>query len=399
MRRMKIARHFRNASFLPQVKERPEGGMGTGNLKTLTQRILSPAGITLNGDSPWDLQVKDELFYHRVLSEGSLGLGESYMDGWWECEELDTFFAKLIPTDPEAKLKKNLRFLLYTLGAVILNPGRKSHALQIGERHYDKGNELFKNMLDKRMVYSCGYWKDAHNLDEAQEAKLELVCRKLGLKAGDRVLDIGCGWVSFAKYAAEKYDVEVVGITVSKEQLSLGQELCRGLPVELRLQDYRDIEGRFDRIVSVGMFEHVGYKNYRAYMEKARQCLKDGGLFLLQCIGSNISHVAGDPWLERYIFPNSLIPSLKQMTTSLEGLFTVEDLDNFGFYYDATLMSWFKNFNNNWDKLKGLYGERFYRMWKYYLLSCAGAFRCRWLQVWQFVLSPRGVPGGYEQIC
>jgi cyclopropane-fatty-acyl-phospholipid synthase len=397
--RMKIARHFGNASFLPQGKERPEGGMGTGNLKTLTQSILSPAGITLNGDSPWDLQVKDERFYRRVLSEGSLGLGESYMDGWWECEELDTFFAKLIPTNPEAKLKKNLRFLLYTLGAVMLNPGRKSHAFQIAERHYDKGNELFKKMLDKRMVYSCGYWKDAHNLDEAQEAKLELVCRKLGLKAGDRVLDIGCGWGSFAKYAAEKYDVKVVGITVSNEQLSLGQELCRGLPVELRLQDYRDVEERFDRIVSVGMFEHVGYKNYRAYMEKARQCLKDGGLFLLHSIGSNISHVAGDPWLERYIFPNSLIPSLKQMTTSMEGLFTVEDLDNFGFHYDATLMSWFRNFNNNWDELKGLYGERFYRMWKYYLLSCAGTFRCRWLQVWQFVLSPGGVPGGYERIC
>lgn len=396
---MKSVRHFGDTSYLPQSKDKPEGGISRGNLKTLTQEILSPAGITLNGDSPWDLRVIDERFYPRVLREGSLGLGESYMDGWWECQELDTFFAKLVPTDPEAKLKKNLRLFLHTLGTVMLNPGRKSHAFQIGERHYDKGNELFKNMLDKRMAYSCGYWKDARNLDEAQEAKLELICRKLGLKAGDRVLDIGCGWGSFAKYAAEKYDVEVVGITVSKEQLSLGRELCRGLPVELRLQDYRDVDERFDHIVSVGMFEHVGLKNCRTYMEKANQCLKDDGLFLLHFIGSNTSDVACDPWLDRYIFPNSLIPSLKQVATSVEGLFTVEDLHNFGYYYDATLMSWFQNFNNNWDKLKDQYGARFYRMWKYYLLSSAGAFRSRWLQVWQFVLSPKGVHGGYYRIC
>ncbi len=396
---MKSARHLGKTRFLPESDEGREGEAGRGNLKAVTQEILSPAGITLNGNNPWDLRVKDERFYHRVLAEGSLGLGESYMDDWWDCEALDTFFAKLIPTDPEAKLKKNLRLLFHTLEAVILNSGRKSHAFEIGERHYDKGNDLFKNMLDRRMVYSCGYWKDAGDLDEAQEAKLELICRKLGLKAGDRVLDIGCGWGSFARYAAEKYGVAVVGITVSREQLSLGRELCRGLPVELRLQDYRDVRERFDHIVSVGMFEHVGVKNYRTYMERACRCLKEGGLFLLHCIGSNISTVATDPWVDKYIFPNSLIPSLKQISTALEGLFTVENLQNLGFHYDATLMSWFRNFDSAWPVLKGRYGERFYRMWKYYLLSSAGAFRCRSHQVWQFVLSKEGVPGGYFPIC
>jgi cyclopropane-fatty-acyl-phospholipid synthase len=384
---------------LDRLDRRAERGTGEGNLKTVTQEILSSAGIRLNGDRPWDLQVRDERFFHRVIKEGSLGLGESYMDGWWDCEELDAFFARLVPKDPEAELKKNLHLLLYALGAKIFNSGRKSHAFQIGERHYDIGNDLFERMLDRRMVYSCGYWKDAHNLDEAQEAKLELICEKLGLKAGDRVLDIGCGWGSFAKYAAEKYGVEVVGITVSKEQLSLGRELCRGLPVELRLQDYRDVTERFDHIVSVGMFEHVGLRNYRTYMEKTSQCLKEDGLFLLHTIGNNISEVACDPWLDKYIFPNALIPSLKQITTAAEGLFMVENLQNFGFYYDATLMAWFRNFNDNWHLLKDRYGERFYRMWKYYLLSSAGAFRCRGLQVWQFVLSKKGVPAGYVAIC
>lgn len=394
---MKSAGDFGNTSFFPQSKDKPEGTKSRGTAKTLTQEVLSPAGIVLNGSNPWDLQVRDDRFYHQVLRDGSTGLGESYMDGWWECEELDTLFAKLLPTDPEAKLRKNVRLLFYILGSVLHNPGKKSHAFQIGKRHYDIGNDLFRNMLDKRMVYSCGHWKDARNLEEAQEAKLELICRKLGLKAGDRILDIGCGWGSFAKYAAEKYDVEVVGITVSKEQFSLGQQLCRGLPVELRLQDYRDVNERFDHIVSVGMFEHVGLKNYRTYMEIVRQCLKDGGLFLLHSIGSNISHVANDPWLDRYIFPNSLIPSLKQVTSSFEGLFTLENLENLGLYYDPTLMSWFKNFNNNWHRLKDMYDEKFYRMWKYYLLSSAGAFRSRWLQVWQFVLSREGIPNGYSR--
>jgi cyclopropane-fatty-acyl-phospholipid synthase len=320
------------------------------------------------------------------------------VDGWWECERLDAFFARVMPTKPEERVKKNWSLLFHILSNAIFNPVRKSKAFQIGEKHYDRGNELFNAMLDERMVYSCAYWKDAGTINAAQEAKLELICRKLGLKPGDRILDIGCGWGSLAKYAAENYKVHVVGITVSKEQVSLGRELCKGLPVEIKLQDYRDVDERFDHIVSVGMFEHVGYKNYRIYMEKVHNCLKSGGLFLLHTVGSDVSCKAVDPWLGKYIFPNSLIPSMKQITASIEGLFILEDVGNIGFNYDATIMSWFENFNKNWDKLKGRYDRSFYRMWKYYLLSCAGTFRARCLQVWQIVLSKHGVPGGYSPI-
>jgi cyclopropane-fatty-acyl-phospholipid synthase len=372
--------------------------MAGDKLKSMVQEILSPAGITLNGEQPWDIQVRDEGFYARILRDGSLGLGESYMDGWWECGHLDEFFAKILLTQPREKLKKNWRLYLHIFGAVIRNAGRKSKALEVGKRHYDIGNELFKRMLDKRMVYSCAYWKDARNLDDAQDAKLELICNKLGLKSGDRILDIGCGWGGFAKYAAEKYKVEVVGITVSKEQVSLGRELCQGLPVEIRLQDYRDINETFDHIVSVGMFEHVGYKNYRTYMERVHSCLKDDGLFLLHTIGDNVSCVSMDPWLARYIFPNSLIPSMKQISAAIEGLFIIEDLHNIGINYDATLTSWFQNFDHNWDTLKGCFDQRFYRMWKYYLLSSSGAFRSRCLQVWQILLSKKGIPGGFNPI-
>lgn len=369
--------------------------MKTDVLKGIVQDILSPAGIIINGSQPWDIQIRNDKFYQRVLSDGSLGLGEAYMDGWWECARLDDFFCRLIPSQPEDRMKKNWKLLFHILGSTIVNRGSKSRAFRVGERHYDIGNDLFRNMLDRRMVYSCAYWNESENLNDAQEAKLDLICRKLGLHPGDRVLDIGCGWGSFAKYAAEKYDVKVVGITVSREQIELGRELCAGLPVEIRLQDYRNVDSRFNHVVSIGMFEHVGCRNYRTYMATVHRCLKDGGLFLLHTIGNNRTKVTNDPWLDTYIFPNSLIPSMKQISASIEKLFVVEDWHNFSADYDPTLIAWFKNFDSGWDKLKEKYDERFYRMWKYYLLSCAGLFRSRYMQVWQIVFSKKGVPGGY----
>lgn len=364
-------------------------------LRQRIEEILSAAGIAINGPNPYDIRIKDERFYKRIITDGSLGLGESYMDGWWDCESLDGFFCKLMPTDPQDKVRKDLKLIALSL---IFNLNRKSRAFQIGEWHYDLDNDLYQRMLDKRMLYSCGYWKDADNLDDAQEAKLDLICRKLHLQPGDRILDIGCGWGGLVKYAAEKYRVEAVGITVSKKQAELAKEHCEGLPIEIRLQDYRDLNERFDHIVSVGMFEHVGHKNYRTYMQTVHKCLRDDGLFLLHTIGDSYSKVAMEPWFDKYIFPNSLIPSMKQISASAEKLFVIEDWHNFGAYYDPTLMSWFNNFDRNWGTLRQNYDDRFYRMWKYYLLSCAGTFRARCSQVWQIVMSKKGVPGGYHSI-
>jgi cyclopropane-fatty-acyl-phospholipid synthase len=246
------------------------------------------------------------------------------------------------------------------------------------------------------MNYSCGYWRDASSLDEAQENKLDLICRKLYLKPGMRILDIGCGWSAFGKYAAEKYDAQVVGITVSKEQVALGKELCKGLPVEVRLQDYRDVNEKFDRIVSVGMIEHVGYKNYREYFNVAAKNLKDSGMFLLHTIGDVVSTKNTDAWTHKYIFPNGMLPSVAQLGKAVEGIFVMEDWHNFGADYDKTLMAWYNNFIHGWNELKNNYSERFFRMWEYFLLSSAGAFRARNRnQLWQIVLSRNGVPGGY----
>ncbi len=366
----------------------------TGN-RNRVQQLLIPADIRLNGDRPWDIRVNDDRFFSRLLSGGSMAAGESYMAGWWDCPALDQFFDRVL----RARIDKQLlswRWLWAILIARLFNYQKTSRAFLIG-RHYDTGNQLFSRMLDRRMIYSCGYWEKASNLDEAQETKLELVCRKLQLQPGMRLLDIGCGWGGTARYAAERYGVEVVGITVSGEQAEVAKTLCRGLPVEIRLQDYRELNEKFDRIVSIGMFEHVGYQNYRPFMQIVRKNLKSDGLFLLHTIGGNCSVSRCDPWIEHYIFPNSMLPSAKQIATAMEGLFVLEDWHCFGQDYDRTLMAWHDNFEKAWPDLRHDYDEPFYRMWRYYLLLCAGAFRARSNQLWQLLLSPQGVRGGYRR--
>ncbi len=348
--------------------------------------LAKKAGITINGNNPYDVVVHDKRFYNRVLGQGSIGLGESYVDGWWDSEDLSEFFNHIF----RAGLEKEIfswNTLPIILKSIIFNAGSRAKSFRIGEAHYDIGNELYEEMLDKRMVYTCGYWKDAKSLDDAQEAKLDLACRKIGLKAGMKVLDIGCGWGSFAKFAVEKYGAEVVGVTVSKKQVELAKKLCKGLSVDIQYKDYRDVDGEFDAIVSLGMFEHVGGKNYRTYMEKTHELLKDDGKFLLHTIGCNNPAYSFDPWIAKYIFPGGVLPTVSQIGKSMQSLFVMEDWHNFGADYDRTLMAWFENFDKNWDSIKDNYSKRFYRMWKYYILASAGSFRSRENQLWQIVLS------------
>jgi cyclopropane-fatty-acyl-phospholipid synthase len=352
--------------------------------------LLSQAGVAVGGKNPWDIVVHDHRFYARVLRRQNLGLGEAYMDGWWDCPRLDEFFSRVFKSRIDAAVKSRLSHLAHLLPWLLFNLQSKARAHIITRRHYDLDNQLFLSFLDPYNQYSCAFFNGTGDLGEAQQKKLELICRKIGICQSDHVLDIGCGWGGFAKYAAEKYGCTVTAANISKEQLRYAKEFCRGLPVRFLECDYRDIPGRFDKIVSVGMFEHVGWKNYRTFMRVVYCCLKNDGVFLLHTIGGNESTHYCDPWITKYIFPNGMLPSIAQISRSVEGLFAVEDWHNLGPNYDKTLMAWNTNFQNAWPRLHERYDDRFKRMWEYYLLSCAGAFRARSNQVWQIVLTKYG---------
>lgn len=366
--------------------------------KSKIQSLLSIAQITVNGPEPWDIQVKDESLYNRLLSAGSVGLGESYMDGWWWAKSLEQFFTRLVKSRIEEHISWNIPTLLLFLKSSFLNMQTLRRSKKVAREHYDIGNDLYMAFLDPYNQYTCGYFKNTEDLNTAQEQKLDLICRKLMLKPQDRVLDIGCGWGGFSKFASERHGCHVTGVSISEEQIRYAREFCKGLPVDIKYADYRNLSGKYDKILICGMIEHVGYKNYPVLMKKVHHLLKDDGLFLLHTIGSNKSNKATDPWFSKYIFPNSMVPSVKQLSGAFEGLFVMEDWHNFGAYYVNTLKAWMENFSTNWDQFKDQYGDRFYRMWEYYLMSSAGFFESRVGQLWQIVLSKEGITGGYPVV-
>ena len=357
--------------------------------------LLERAGVIVDGPNPWDLQIHDQRLWNRILLRGTLGLGEAYMDGWWDCEDLAEFFNRATGAKVKEQFRVTPNLIWQHVKARLLNMQTLGRARRVARIHYNE-TDAYMATLDSRMTGSCAYWNGANTLDAAQEAKLDLVCRKIGLKAGDRVLDIGCGWGAFMGYAAEKYGARCVGVTVSADQAAYGAQRYKHLPVEFQVKDYREFSGKVDHIVSMGMFEHVGYKNFRTYFEVARRAIKDDGLFMLQTIGSPDSIKLIDPWFEKYIFPGGVLPSIAQIGAAIENLFVVVDVHNIGPHYDKTLMAWFHKFDATWPKPRDESEKRFYRMWKYYLLSSAGSFRSRAIHVWQFVLATRGVPDGYE---
>ena len=376
-------------------------------MQSITQSTLgamfAEAGITINGDRPWDLQVRDERLYSRLARGRTMAAGESYVDGWWDCQQLDELFNRALARGLDQRLYSP-SFAWRKLINAIFNQQTPRRSTDVANTHYNLGNELYQAMLGKSMAYTCAYWLQADSLDAAQFAKYDLVCRKLALQPGEKVLEVGSGFGGLAKHMAQHYGCEVVALSISKNPVEYSRASCKGLPVQFHLCDYRDVAAynparmKFDKVVSVGVCEHVGYKNYRTLMQTVRSQIKEDGLFLLHTIGGNESKNFTEPWIDKYIFPHGMLPSLRQLGASMENLFVVEDLHNFGADYDKTLMAWHRNFVGHWDRFRSQYGERFYRMWSYYLLSCAGGFRARTMQLWEFVLSPRGVRGGYMSV-
>ncbi|WP_133490034.1 cyclopropane fatty acyl phospholipid synthase [Alcanivorax sp. 24] len=363
---------------------------GSRSIDAMISEILASADIQINGRRPWDLHVHHPDTLSRFAAQRSLGLGESYMDGWWDCDAIDEFITRILRAGADGISQPRWMVAVQLAGYALRNRQSLRRSRQVAEKHYDLDNHLFQLMLDPTMAYSCGYWKDASTLHQAQQAKLDLICRKLELEPGMTLLDIGCGWGSLVEHATRHYGVRAHGVTVSSEQAGLARERCKALPVEIMLKDYRTVTGHYDRVVSVGMFEHVGRRNYHTFMKTAANLLKDRGLMLLHTIGNNLSSAAHDAWIDKYIFPNGELPSIKQIARAVEPFYVVEDVQNFGPDYAKTLKAWDANFLANWDQLKDRYDDRFFRMWHYYLNVCAGGFRARHLQLWQWVFSKPG---------
>lgn len=363
------------------------------------RNLFAKAAIEINGTRPWDIQLHDNNFYSRVLAAGALGFGETYMDGLWDCQRLDILIDKILTHDIGVKPRLNFETLLLTLRARLLNRQNIRGARKAADVHYDLDVDIFESTFDDRLTGSCAYWPHADNLNQAQEHKLDLICRKIGLEKGQKVLDIGCGWGAFMGYAAERYGASLVGVTISRQQVDYATKRYAGLPLDFQLKDYRNSTDHVDHVVSMGMFEHVGSKNYRTYFECVRRALDgNNGFFLLHTIFSKFRNKTINPWIDKYIFPNGELPTIGQIGAAVEGLFVIEDVHNFGPDYDRTLMAWNEKFQIHRSALEARYGDRFCRMWEYYLLSCAGGFRSRWLSLGQFVLSPQGVAGGYQSV-
>lgn len=357
--------------------------------RDLVAKILASSDVQLDGTRPWDIRVHDHRFFDRVLSHGSVGLGESYMDGWWHAEALDEFFDKVQRIELYKQVGRLNAFWLALKGQII-NRQTARRSQDVGREHYDLGNDLYEAMLGETMQYTCGYWRSASTLHEAQMQKLDLIARKLHLSPNMDVLELGSGFGGLARFLTSEYRCRVVSYNISAEQVAYARDLCHGLPVRFEQRDYREAAKEpedFDRVVSIGLCEHIGYKNYRSFLNLVHARLKDGGLFLLHTIGGNASYTSTDAWIDKYIFPNGMVPSIVQLGNAMEYHWVVEDWHNFGPDYDRTLMAWWNNFNRAWPDLQKKYGERFYRMWKYYLMASAGTFRSRKLQLWQIVMS------------
>ena len=367
------------------------------NSKQLSQQILDAAGIKINGKNPWDIQVNDERLWNRIISQRELGLGEAYMDGWWDVKSIDQFLTKLLEINVLEKVPFSFSLVGHAIKSTVLNRQTKIKAAANAKHHYNIGNDLYTRMLDKEMAYSCGYWKSAKTLDQAQIAKFDLICRKLELKPGMRLLDIGCGWGGLLRYAAKNYGIIGTGISPADNQIELARAKNGKLKVEYFQMDYRDLSGKFDRIVSVGMMEHVGPKNLETFFDQCISLLEPDGMMLHHTIASNVTKQVTDPFFDRYIFPGGVLPSLAQISKAVENKVAIEDVHNFGPDYDKTLMQWHANINKKWREIPG-YDERFRRMWNYYLLSSAAGFRTRHLQLIQIVFRPMTSRGAYKAV-
>ena len=349
--------------------------MLVGLVEFPVRKLFSSAGVTINGDNPWDIEVNDDRFYRDVLFRGSLGLGESYLREYWRAADLEELFFRLTSSNLEQISKRLPTQLVNSSVSRLSNRQTPSRALSNAEHHYNLGNDLFFEFLGRYKNYSCGYFRDTDSLDEAQLAKMRRLCDLLELEEGDTLLDVGGGWGEFARFAAENRGCHVTSVNISDSQIRHAREYCRDANVDVVRSDYRDLRGRFSKIAVIAMFTHVGPKNYRQFMQTMHRLLQAGGRMVMETVGALTATERCEPWTDKYIFPGGIIPSPQQIESACAGLFRLRIVEEFGADYVITLRHWHRNFMAAWPRLSQRYSETTRRMFEYYLLSVAGAFR------------------------
>ncbi len=373
------------------------------------ERIFARAGIRLfrhlssANARPADVIIHDPRFYRRVLFGGNLALGNSYIEGWWDAQRVDMTLHKLLRSGVFMKwyVRGHNQFVNW-LRSRVLNLQTINRSRRVVERHFDIGNELYEGMLDRNMQYSCGYWKGAQTLDESQINKMKLISDKLGLQQGMCVAELGGGFGGLSKFMAER-GCSVSLWNISHEQVNFAREFCAGLPVTIYEDDYRNAYGTYDRVVAIGLCEHVGHKNYRRpFFETVHRILKEDGLFLMQTIGATHRGFETEAWLNANIFPNSALPTMTRLARAFEPLFVLEDWHNLHLDYVQTLRAWRSNFHESWTELTEAFPEkydvRFKRMWDYYLNFAIGLFTSRAINISQFVFSKGGLRVDVENV-
>jgi cyclopropane-fatty-acyl-phospholipid synthase len=377
------------------VLDRALAGLDGGLLE-----VALPGGRTqrFGAGAPVRLEIHDSAFFRRLATRGKLGLGESYTAGEWDTDDLVALFELLLRNADTAAARHSPTRRLVELRPRLQRRNGFVRSRRNIAYHYDLGNELFALMLDETMTYSCAVFESpGMSLADAQRAKFERLCRLLELGPDDHVLEIGCGWGGFARYAAERHGCRVTGITISRAQAALARERTQALPVEILEQDYRSVEGTFTKVVSIEMIEAIGADQFGTFFATIDRVLAPGGRAAVQSIlvpEQRWDRYRRTPdWIERYVFPGCLIPSLEALTHAAArhsrlGLYAVEEI---GEHYAETLRRWRASFHERLDDVRRLgYDRRFERTWDFYLAFCEAAFRTRALRDAQLLLTRPG---------